>query len=230
MVTTDGGDVRLEPEEIETFGRDGVVMIRGLIPPEMVAELRPGYEEAVAGRLDVPAWAGRIAPGKILQLANPSQSIPGWQGHPYLARLEAAARQLVGDDVAYGYDQLIYKPAHNPTEVLWHQDAGYGWPGEAGRRSVTCWLALDVVSLDMGCMQFIPGSHRQGIVEHRSAGDRNPINNALVAEVDATRAISMAFGPGDATFHHGRTLHYTGPNLTDRPRRGVTTHFWPRTV
>ena len=218
-------ETALKPEQVDEFNTQGFVVLRQLIPGDMVDELREGYDEAVANRYDVPGW--KLAPDEILQLGNPYKSIPPWSNHPYMGRMVSAAKQLLGDDIAYRYDQLIYKPPHNSVELLWHQDAGYGWRGKANYRSGTCWLALSEVTTEMGGMQFIPGSHLQGIAEHVDATHKNPINAALEVTVDESRAVQVEYGPGDATIHHGRTLHYTSGNSTDTPRRGLSTHLWP---
>ena len=44
-----------------------------------------------------------------------------------------------------------------------------------------------------------------------------------IADVDPDTAFTVTLKPGDAT------LHYTGGNRTDDPRRGLITHFFPRT-
>jgi phytanoyl-CoA hydroxylase len=218
---------RLDKEALEAFDRDGYVVVRGFLPPAMVAVLRQGYDAATRGEINAEGWKHRIGPGRILQLGMPYRHIPGWEGHEYMSRLVGAGRQLLGDDIDYKYDQLIYKPPHNTVELLWHQDAGYGWPGKANTRALTCWLALSPVDRDMGALQFIPGSHRLGIAEHVDASERNPISGALEVEVDTDQAVVVEYGAGDVSFHHGRTLHYSSGNATDRPRRGLSTHLWP---
>ena len=215
----------LTQEQIEEFKSQGFVVLRGLIPGDLIDELRIGYDEAVGGQYDVPGW--KIIPDQILQLGNPFKNIPSWYNHPYMARIVSAAKQLMGTDVEYRYDQLIYKPPHNPVELLWHQDAGYGWKGKANYRSGTCWLALSEVTEKMGALQFVPGSHLEGIAEHIDATHKNPINGALEVHVDESKAVQVEYGPGDATIHHSRTLHYTSGNDTDQPRRGLSTHLWP---
>lgn len=217
----------LSAEAVEAFHRDGFAVARGFLDADTVAELRRGYDAATRGEVNEEGWKHRIGPDRILQLGNPHKHIPGWEGHAYMGRLVAAGKQLLGDDIAYKYDQLIYKPPHNPVELLWHQDAGYGWPGKANARALTCWLALSPVDRDMGALQFIPGSHREGIAEHVDASRHNPINGALEARVDAERAVLVEYGAGDVSFHHGRTLHYSSGNRTDRARRGLSTHLWP---
>ena len=117
---------------------------------------------------------------------------------------------------------LIFKPPYNEVELLWHQDTGYDWPGAANYRSATCWLALSRVITAMGALQFIPGSRKQGIAEHHESP-----GSYLEVMVDASQAVAVEYEPGDATFHHGRTLHYTSGNQTALPRRGLSTHLWP---
>ena len=217
----------LTQEQVDAFHREGFVVVRQLIPAEMVEELAEGYDRATRGELDVPTWEGRIGLGKTLQLGNPSERIPEWKDHEYRKRILQVGRELLGDDIDYRYDQLIYKPPGSDVELLWHQDAGYGWPGEANHRALTCWLALSKATKEMGSLQFIPGSHLHGISEHIDPSHRNPINNALEVIVDESQAVTVEYEAGDATFHHGRTLHYTSGNETDEPRRGLSTHLWP---
>ncbi len=218
---------RLTAAQVAQFEEDGFVVVRQLLSPEMVTDLCVGYDAATRGELDVDVWKEQVRPGQILQLGMPNRHIPGWAEHAYLPRIVAVGRQLLGADIDYKYDQLIYKPPGNPVELLWHQDAGYGWPGNANHRSLTCWLALSPATEAMGSLHFLPGSHCDGIAKHLDATHKNPINAALEVKVDESRAVVVEYGPGDATFHHGRTLHYSRGNSTDQPRRGLSTHLWP---
>ena len=219
----------IDQDLVDEFNERGFIVLRGLLSPGEVAELNVGYDQAVNGKADVEDWNDRIKPGQILQLGGPSLHL-GWREHPYQERFLSIARQLNGDDIEFSFDQLIYKPPHNSTEVLWHQDAGYGWLGEANTRGITCWMALTDVIPEQGSMQFVPGSHQHGIFEHHSASDRNPIGNALEVDVDMSQAEAISYQAGDCSFHHGRTLHYTGQNQTDQPRKSISTHFFPRSA
>jgi len=62
---------------------------------------------------------------------------------------------------------------------------------------------------------------------HFDVSDRSEINNALATNADASQAVSCPLAPGDASFHHCRTLHFTGGNTSDTPRHGLITHFFP---
>ena len=54
------------------------------------------------------------------------------------------------------------------------------------------------------------------------------LEQGLATFADADKAIAIPLAPGDATFHHCRTLHYAGGNLSDVPRYGLITHFFPQ--
>jgi ectoine hydroxylase-related dioxygenase (phytanoyl-CoA dioxygenase family) len=77
----------------------------------------------------------------------------------------------------------------------------------------------------MGAMQFLPGSHRRGLIAHRQQED--PALNLLtvVEPVDVGAAVACPLQAGGATFHHCETLHYTAPNTADRPRLAFPMEF-----
>ena len=81
----------------------------------------------------------------------------------------------------------------------------------------------------MGSLQFLPGSHLGGIVDHQPAPDKTPLGG-LEAEVNESLAEVVEYEPGDVTIHHGCTLHFTSSNTTDIPRRGLSTHIWPESA
>ena len=85
-------------------------------------------------------------------------------------------------------------------------------------------MPLQPATIENGCMQFVPGSHHDGVHEHRLI---NPDSHGLVlsdlgAVVDP---VPCPLPPGGATVHSSRTLHYAGPNTTDEPRRALIMAF-----
>ena len=219
-------DIQLEASQIEEFRDRGFLLIERLIPQALVDELIVGYDEAVAGKYDVEAWRDSLQKGGALQLMRPFERIPGWRDHPYMEIILDAARQLLGDDMTYVSDQMIYKPPHAHAPLLWHQDAAYGWNEQARQRSCTAWLALAPTTREMGSLQFLPGSHRHGVVEHEKAHHKTPLGG-IEAVADTSLAEVVEYGAGDVTIHHGCTLHFTSSNTTETPRRGLSTHIWP---
>ena len=76
-------------------------------------------------------------------------------------------------------------------------------------------------------MQMIPGSHRRGRVEHAHVTDDD--NVLLLGQridgLDTTGAIYCPLRPGEASFHHGWTLHASPPNISDDRRIGLNVQY-----
>ena len=211
---------------INRFHQQGFIKVESFINQTQVAELTYNYDQATSGEIHVPASGSNHVKGRMVQLVNPSQHITGWQEHAYFLQAWDVAKQLIGQDAIYIYDQMIFKPAHHPAEVPWHQDAGYWKKTRGSDNAVTCWLALSPAWKENGGMQFIVGSHQGEIAEHYSVAHRSEMNGALETKVNSKQAVAISLQSGDVTFHHCRTLHHTGGNYTDTPRRGLITHFW----
>ena len=75
-------------------------------------------------------------------------------------------------------------------------------------------------------MQFVRGSHKHGVIDHRPL-DGDVEMHLLVAElaIDPADVVVCPLQKGGATFHHQRTLHFTAVNQTDRPRLAFPTEF-----
>jgi ectoine hydroxylase-related dioxygenase (phytanoyl-CoA dioxygenase family) len=91
---------------------------------------------------------------------------------------------------------------------------------------VTCWTALDDVTLENGCMWVIPGSHRKGIIDHEDwfIGDR-PDKQIPEEAIERERETAIVMSAGSASFHHSVLLHRSAANRSDRPRRGLAVHY-----
>jgi hypothetical protein len=137
-------------------------------------------------------------------------------------RFLVAASQLLGNvPVRFWHDQLFYKPAKKGGVVAWHQDYSY-WTRTKPVAHLTCWCGLDDSTKENGCLQYIAGSHKwgllpkpviagelQGIKDFLNEEQKKQFDNPQYAEVKA----------GEAIFHHPLTLHGSGENKSDKPRR-----------
>jgi len=148
-------------------------------------------------------------------------------------RAAAIARKLIGDDIRLDYDQFLAKrPKRTRAVFAWHQDLGY-WPtGTPDTRTVTCSLALDDATLENGCLQVVPGSHREAELRpHRpSAWSSSPELRAeahtLTVELDPADAIvPLPVRRGSITVHNERIVHGSPGNTTDGWRRTYVVAF-----
>ena len=129
---------------------------------------------------------------------------------------------LLGDPVEFWYDQYLAKLPLEGAQTYWHQDEGY-WGRNLDERGITCWLPLHDVDIANGCMHFIAGGHRDGVLEHFQPDHLQ--SDLLYCEPDNERSVACPILLGSVTFHHSRTPHMTPPNTADEWRRAVTTHM-----
>lgn len=146
---------------------------------------------------------------------------PGFHDILWNPRFVMAASQLLGNvPVRFWHDQLFYKPAKKGGVVAWHQDYSY-WTRTKPVAHLTGWCSLDDSTQENGCLQYVPGSHRWGLLDKPDlAGDLMGIMNYLTPQQQQDfKPVHVETKAGEAIFHHPLTLHGSGENKSDRPRR-----------
>ena len=137
------------------------------------------------------------------------------------------AGQLLGiRRLRFWHDQVFYKPPRHPGVVTWHQDYSY-WTRATPAGHLTCWIGLDDSTEENGCLKYVPGSHRWGLLPKISlTEDMDAVKGHLTPEQAAAfEPVSMVLKAGECTFHHSHTVHGSYGNRSDRPRRGVVLNF-----
>ena len=134
----------------------------------------------------------------------------------------APAAQLLGGPVRFWHDQLFCKPPRHGGVVAWHQDYSY-WTRTEPMAHLTCWIALDDATVENGCLQYVPGSHRWSLLPITGlAGGMDAIGSVLTDEQKAKfKPVAIEFRRGEASFHHPLMVHGSSENKSDRPRRGA---------
>lgn len=132
-----------------------------------------------------------------------------------------ACSQLLGNvPVRFWHDQLFCKPAKHGGVVAWHQDYSY-WTRTQPLAHLTCWTGLDDATTENGCMYYVPGSHRWGLLDKPElAGDMEGIFDYLNEEQTAQfKPIPIELKRGYASFHHPLLVHGSYANHSERSRR-----------
>ena len=86
------------------------------------------------------------------------------------------ARLLGTDDIKMYGDQLFMKaPEGVGTAQRWHQDSA-SWRDIFPKDLVSAWTAIDHATTENGCLNFVPGTHRWGMMrgEQLSTLSRGP--------------------------------------------------------
>ena len=89
------------------------------------------------------------------------------------------------------------------------------------------WLALSPATAESGCMVMVPGTHKGGRAAHVEVpGDDNILLLGQQIEgVDESAGVHCALRPGEASFHHGWTVHRSAPNVSADRRIGLNVQY-----
>lgn len=207
---------------VANFERDGFVRIPGALDPRCVAE----YGAIITRKTlelntdDRPLEERSTYDRAFLQVMNLWRTDDIVRQFVFGKRLAGIAAALLGvRSVRLYHDQSLYKePGGGITPA--HADQYY-WP-LASDRTITAWVPLQDVPVEMGPLAFYRGSHREAF------GRDLPISDESEAAINAEmRARGFAidtepYALGDVSFHGGWTFHRAGANRSAAPRSVMT--------
>jgi ectoine hydroxylase-related dioxygenase (phytanoyl-CoA dioxygenase family) len=227
--------VTLSEEQIQFFKDHGYLQLEQISPPDEVNLVRGVYDRLFAekaGRQE-GAYFDAVSPDEddnkphtSPQLIDPVLFAPELKKTIFRANALAIAKQLLGS-AAYGsFEHAILKPPGIGAPTPWHQDEAFRLDYAPGYDEISIWMPLQPVDTTNGCMEFLPGSHRQRILRHASPGNDARIHALIcVDDFDETKAVACPLPAGGCTIHHTRTLHHSGPNVSPNPRRAYILGF-----
>lgn len=211
------------------FQEHGWVRVAGVFSTAEIERLLVAVERCLAAQpLDAGERAttfvapdGALAPRK---LAAPFYLDAEFRSIVLDPRLTGAVAALGGGEPLLLMDHVFLKPPRQAQIKHPHQDNSYFRVSPA-ERVVSGWIALDDADLDNGCLFYLDGSQRLGLLAHTAPADE-PRN--FKADETAVAGFSRHYVParrGDVIFHHSQVVHGSGPNRSERWRRGYATHW-----
>jgi ectoine hydroxylase-related dioxygenase (phytanoyl-CoA dioxygenase family) len=220
----------LPAETLDTFRRDGVVVLRGIFA-DWIAPLRAGAK----ANMDRPSPMHRNytkgAARFFGDYCNWPQ-IPEFRDFVHHSPAGEVARQLMGSRLSrIFHEHLLVKEAGADIPTPWHHDAPYYCVDT--RQSVSLWLPLDPVPREI-CLEAVAGSHAWGKLfrprrfdgtayDHSSTLEEMP---DISASRDAYRILSWDLALGDCIAFDFMTVHGAAGNLTAGSRRAFSTRWF----
>ena len=113
---------------------------------------------------------------------------------------------------------FMNKPSKKGTFLPWHQDR---WSRLDRDPQITIWLALDPATVENGCVQMIPGSHKVGLInpDHHS-GFLTPEQAEQWRPED--KRVFLTLEAGEAVLLHNYLLHGSDINRSETSRRAFS--------
>jgi len=233
---------RLSDAQKEQFIRDGYVVTRGLIPPQIVAATRdnllaamgldPADPQTWQDKTSVPSDPAVIALTEpcrtegvervAAQLAGPN-FVPGVGFSPYLEN------KGVADPLMRGYIPVLNFPSPGPREFVkpadYHIDGMHRTTTWPDKHFLIVFAYLTDVAEYGGATTILPGSHRQVFEHWVKTG--HPGSTHPPMELPFADPLPMPGQAGDVIFMHYLAVHSGSPNRSDHIRVGLNTAVLP---
>ena len=184
------------------FLRDGYLVSPGVLSQEELSEFRARTEHCM--REHESLWRGPTI--KNLQGLDPWFEEQLWRGRQ-VGLIEALLDDALEPATAAYFDRIPGESGANRP----HFDAiGHR------RDGATIWIALDRADRENGCLHYVGGTHRLNL----------PSRIGLDFDARNESAVAVEVNPGDAAIHHSRTVHWSEPNRSERPRKAISYFYW----
>ena len=210
-------------EQIEEFRENGHTITRGLLSQGEIAAYHSIIKKsALKYNTEERKIEDRDTYGKaFLQIMNLWRKDENVKKIVMSKRLAKVASDLLGvENVRVYHDQALFKePGGGPTP--WHQDQYY-WP-IATDKTITMWLPLVDIDVDMGMLTFASGSQKKGSVFNYEISDESESEfDQYVHENNFEISRAKTMKAGDASWHTGFTIHNAPANRSNKMREVFT--------
>ncbi|RIV17303.1 phytanoyl-CoA dioxygenase family protein [Fibrisoma montanum] len=214
--------------EKAAYQQDGYLIKRGLFSPEEIDVLYGlATDDTVTGHsMDLTDTEGRAT--KLTLWFTPGNDSFGLMSRS--ERLVNAVRTLLGPagDVCHFHSKVMQKEPHTGGAWEWHQDYGYWYKNGFlyPEAMISVMVALTEATVENGCLQVLPGTHRMQRFEHTFVGEQQGADQAFVEEARKhSELVYVTLQPGDVLFFHANLLHRSDANRSDKPRWSIISAY-----
>lgn len=234
-------------DHLEHFQREGWLVLRDVIEPELIAGARAAMAHVTEAMLqellsegliastrpDLPferrfAVAAGVHAGRFGRSWRRRLAGPGLFALQRSPRLVAAARRLLGGPV-HGHPVFNARPKlpdQQLTVVPWHQDSAYFGAESVAQTILTAWVPLVPTSAANGGMQVLPRSHRSGLATHVTESREGAFLE--IPDVgEPPEAATLTLAPGDVLLFGNLLWHRSLPNASDHVRWSIDLRYYP---
>lgn len=221
----------LTQAQVETFRRDGALVVPGILTREQIDGLRSDFStwvedskkhaeafgEMMDGRprFDVEGGHTSSSPG-LRRVASPTEISKRYHSAAFDSMLADLTTDLLGSDVRFHHSKINSKLPGTKTVVKWHQD--FTFDPHTNDDVLTALVFVDDVTLENGPLMVVPGSHRHALHSLWHDGVFTGAIDDGLAETFATNAVACTGPAGSVCLMHTRLAHASSENRSDRPR------------
>jgi phytanoyl-CoA hydroxylase len=220
---------------VDTFHRDGYLIIRNFTDPALCGELDDIVDESLdpplapleyeadvhyPGAPSNKASRGGFTPRRLLSAYTRHELFRRWALSREIIRVLAALIDTDRICLSQNHHNCVMTKYPGFSSLTsWHQDIRY-WRFDRPEL-VSVWLALGPESPENGGLSLIPGSHTSDL-------GRGRLDASLFLRTDLEEnramidsAVAASLNAGDVLFFHCKTYHAAGRNQTERVKKSL---------
>jgi len=213
----------LSADQIAQYHRDGFIAVEGVYSPEDIAEMRRVTEDYVEQSRAVTAHTEvlDLEPGhtaeapRLRRIKQPADHHAVYRKALHHAPMLDMVAQLIGPAMRVNSTKLNLKTGEFGSAVEWHQDLAF-YP-HTNEDVLAVGVALDDMTVENGALMMVPGSHKGPVFDHHDNGYFVGAISDMACLEGGTVPIQMK--AGSISIHHGRIVHGSAPNHSNKPRR-----------
>ena len=212
----------LTADQVGQFRRDGYVKIKQVLSPEVISHYGPVITAEVyrLNTMHLPIAQRDTYNKAFLQVGNLWTKSETVKELCFGQRVARMAAELLGvRGVRMYHDQALYKESGGGV-TPWHADQYY-WP-LSNAHTVTAWIPLQAIPMEMGPLAFAKGSHQFEAGRELGIGDESEARIGRSMKEQNYPLDDAPFELGEVSFHSGWTFHRAGPNVSSKPRAVMT--------
>ena len=236
----------LTDEQLEHYHREGYLVATDVIPERYIHDLQEEISSVIDEQARKLYAEGEITElheelgflHRAAELSKESRNVIGPVNGGSLTRCAMfnlltcpeildIMEQFVGPEIiASGIYRIRPKLPDKPEGIVpWHQDSGYFDTCADEHLVPTCWVPLMNATIEAGCMEVLPHSHKQGVFRHYKANLHAPPLAVHPDHLPDTEPVPVPADIGDVVLMTNMTPHRSTDNPSGLIRWAVDLRY-----
>ena len=215
----------LNKAQIDSYNAQGYLMLERHLPDDIIQMIRSEiarFEDeartltASNDRLDLEDTHSQTDP-RLRRIKLPHMISDKMRDLMLSDHILAPARDLIGPNLRLHTSKLNMKSAGYGAAIEWHQD--YAFYPHTNDDILAIGVIIDDMKSENGPLMVYPGSHNGPVYDHHANG---VFAGGFIPEevgLDPSNAVELTGPAGSLSIHHGRIVHGSALNTSDRSRR-----------
>ncbi|MDX2226454.1 MAG: phytanoyl-CoA dioxygenase family protein [Verrucomicrobiae bacterium] len=213
--------------QLYAFNELGWVVVRRVFDQETIRKIKQeleGIHVRAAGMTPEQhaaegfhvSWEPKVPAGqpkKIEQLMGSNRVSPTLDALIRRPDILDKVEQILGPEIELYHSKLLMKAPHTNGYFPWHQDYGYWHFGENLPTQVNIAFAIDEQTIENGCLHYVPGSHKKGLLDHLNFKAES-FQWGLSTDFNHFEAVPVEYEAGDVCFFGSLVIHGSEINKT----------------